>query len=115
MSQPESRYSARASRFSIGLGLTASPGSFGHGGAYATSMSVDTNRGLITIWMVQHAGFISDGNQALDRYRKAVEALQNVPALARKARLRSFRAYTDLLRGVFATYVPSGSRLRPRP
>ena len=29
---------------------------FGHGGAYATNMTIDPKRGLITVFMVQHAG-----------------------------------------------------------
>ncbi len=33
------------------------PGNCGHGGAYSTNMSIDPERGLVTVWMVQHAGF----------------------------------------------------------
>jgi len=29
----------------------------GHGGAYATNMSLDPQRRLITVYMVQHAGY----------------------------------------------------------
>ncbi|MBS0265777.1 MAG: beta-lactamase family protein [Planctomycetes bacterium] len=39
-----------------GLGWTAGP-SFGHGGALSTNMTVDTQRGLIFIYLVQHAGY----------------------------------------------------------
>lgn len=38
-----------------GLGW-ATGGSVGHGGAFATNMSIDLPRGLITVYMVQHAG-----------------------------------------------------------
>ena len=38
-------------------------GTFGHGGAYATNMTIDPKRGLITVFMVQHAGFPGDGGQ----------------------------------------------------
>jgi CubicO group peptidase (beta-lactamase class C family) len=42
---------------SYGLGwATGGDGSFGHGGAHATTMSVDPARGLITVFMVQAAG-----------------------------------------------------------
>jgi CubicO group peptidase (beta-lactamase class C family) len=32
-------------------------GECGHGGAYATNMTIDPDRGLITVFMVQHAGY----------------------------------------------------------
>ena len=32
-------------------------GWFGHGGAYNTNLQIDPQRGLITIFMMQHAGF----------------------------------------------------------
>lgn len=38
-----------------GLGW-ATGGNVGHGGAFATNMSIDVGRGLITVYMVQHAG-----------------------------------------------------------
>jgi CubicO group peptidase (beta-lactamase class C family) len=47
-----------------GLGLSVSDHGFGHGGAFATNMSVDTKRGLITVWMVQHAGYPGDGGKS---------------------------------------------------
>lgn len=39
-----------------GLGWATGGGAFGHGGAFATNMSIDPDRGLITVFMVQHAG-----------------------------------------------------------
>jgi CubicO group peptidase (beta-lactamase class C family) len=33
------------------------PGPCGHGGAYATNMSIDPERRLITVYLIQHAGF----------------------------------------------------------
>lgn len=59
---------------SWGLGWTVGPGSFNHGGAMATNMAVDTKRGLITVFLVQHAGFPGDGNQSQAVFRKAAEA-----------------------------------------
>jgi CubicO group peptidase (beta-lactamase class C family) len=56
-----------------GLGWSTGGGNFGHGGAYATNMNIDTNRGLITIWMVQHAGFPNNGDQSSGAFRNAAE------------------------------------------
>jgi CubicO group peptidase (beta-lactamase class C family) len=58
---------------SWGLGFTVGGGHFGHGGAFATNMDVDTKRGLVTVWMVQHAGFPGNGNQSQGAFRKAAE------------------------------------------
>ena len=42
---------------SYGLGFTVGgDGAFGHGGAYATNMSIDRRRGLAVVWLVQDAG-----------------------------------------------------------
>jgi CubicO group peptidase (beta-lactamase class C family) len=57
-----------------GLGFDVGGGQFGHGGAYATNMSVEPKTGLITIFMVQHAGWIKDGDQSLGAFRKAAQA-----------------------------------------
>jgi CubicO group peptidase (beta-lactamase class C family) len=46
---------------------------FGHGGAFATDMSIDSKRGLITIWLVQHAGFPGNGNQAQGAFKHVAE------------------------------------------
>ena len=48
------------------------PGSCGHGGAYATNMTIDPDRGLITVFMVQHAGFPNaDGPKIHPAFAKA--------------------------------------------
>ena len=47
------------------------PGPTGHGGAYSTNMNIDPQRGLITIWMVQHAGYPGDGGKAQGAFNKA--------------------------------------------
>ena len=54
-----------------GLGWSTGGGRFGHGGAYSTSMSIDPARGLITVFMVQHAGFPRDGDQSRAAFEKA--------------------------------------------
>jgi CubicO group peptidase (beta-lactamase class C family) len=59
---------------SYGFGWSAGETSFGHGGAYATNMTIDKKHGLILIWLVQHAGFPRDGAKAQDAFhRSAVE------------------------------------------
>jgi len=51
-----------------GLGWTAGKkegGPYGHGGAYGTNMTVDPERGLVLIYMIQHAGYPGkDGKEA---------------------------------------------------
>jgi len=50
----------------------AIPGPCGHGGAYATNMSIDPGRMLITVYMVQHAGFPGvDGGKIHGAFTKA--------------------------------------------
>jgi CubicO group peptidase (beta-lactamase class C family) len=58
-----------------GLGWSLGGGGFGHGGAQATNMNIDPKRGLIIVWMVQHAGFPGDGNKSQGAFRKAAEEL----------------------------------------
>lgn len=57
-----------------GLGWAVGPGWYGHGGAYATNMTIDTKRGLVFVFMVQHAGFPGNGGQSQGAFRKAAEA-----------------------------------------
>ena len=56
-----------------GLGWSTSGDSFGHGGAYATNMNIDSKRGLITVFMVQHAGFPGDGGKSHAAFRRVAE------------------------------------------
>jgi CubicO group peptidase (beta-lactamase class C family) len=58
-----------------GFGWSTSGKTFGHGGAYATNMGIDTQRGLITIWMVQHAGFPGKGSEALGAFQQAAHEM----------------------------------------
>jgi CubicO group peptidase (beta-lactamase class C family) len=55
----------------LGEGLPA----FGHGGAYATNMSIDSKRGLVTVFTGQHNGFLGNGSQGLQAFRKAAEEM----------------------------------------
>jgi CubicO group peptidase (beta-lactamase class C family) len=59
---------------SYGLGFATNSSGFGHGGAYATNMWVDTRRGLVFVYHVQHAGFPGDGGKAQGAFRSAAEA-----------------------------------------
>jgi CubicO group peptidase (beta-lactamase class C family) len=57
-----------------GFGWSAGGQTFGHGGAFATNMNIDAGRGLITVWMVQHAGFPGDGGQSQGAFVQAALA-----------------------------------------
>jgi CubicO group peptidase (beta-lactamase class C family) len=47
-------------------------GQCGHGGAYSTDMSIDPQHGIVTVYMVQHAGYPgSDGGKILGTFKKA--------------------------------------------
>ncbi len=62
--QMTSRQTPAALPQSYGFGLSVSDRSFGHGGAYSTNTSADTQQGLIFVWLVQHAGFPGKGGAA---------------------------------------------------
>ena len=68
-----SKQTGDAVKEGYGLGWSTGGGSFGHGGAYATNMTIDPKRGLITVFMVQHAGFPGDGGKSQGAFRKAAE------------------------------------------
>jgi CubicO group peptidase (beta-lactamase class C family) len=69
-----SKQTGDAVKDNYGLGWTTG-GNIGHGGAYATNMLIDPKRGLVFIWMVQHAGYPSDGGKSQGEFRKAAEIL----------------------------------------
>jgi CubicO group peptidase (beta-lactamase class C family) len=59
-----------------GIGWTTGPtpaSGFGHGGALATNMHIDPQRGLVTVWLVQHAGFPGDGGKAHSVFKHVAE------------------------------------------
>ncbi|MFZ4765250.1 MAG: serine hydrolase domain-containing protein [Roseimicrobium sp.] len=68
------RQTGESLKQSYGLGCATGNGVFGHGGALATDMSIDTTRGLVTVWLVQHAGFPHDGAKAKDVFKQAAQA-----------------------------------------
>jgi CubicO group peptidase (beta-lactamase class C family) len=70
-----SRQTGKEIKTSYGLGFSVDGDGFGHGGAYATNMRIDRKRGLVTVWMVQHAGFPGNGGQSQGAFRKAAEEM----------------------------------------
>jgi CubicO group peptidase (beta-lactamase class C family) len=61
-----------AQKQSYGLGWSTGGDTFGHGGAHATSMSINRKTGLITVWMVQQAGgFPNDGDKSQGVFQRA--------------------------------------------
>jgi CubicO group peptidase (beta-lactamase class C family) len=65
------RQTGESLKESYGLGWSTGGGTFGHGGAYATNMTIDPRRGLITVFLVQHAGFPGDGGKSQAAFRQA--------------------------------------------
>jgi CubicO group peptidase (beta-lactamase class C family) len=57
-------------KYSYGFGFEVGGTTFGHGGAYSTNTTADTQRGLILVWLVQHAGFPGEGGQSQEAFRK---------------------------------------------
>ena len=56
-----------------GLAWAINEGRFGHGGALGTNMEINPANGLITIFMVQHAGFPGDGAKSHDAFKEWAE------------------------------------------
>lgn len=67
------RQTGESLKESYGLGWATGGGAFGHGGAFSTNMSIDPKRNLITIYMIQHAGFPGEGAKALGAFKHAAE------------------------------------------
>ena len=55
------RQTPEALKDSYGLGWSVRDDGYGHGGALSTDMRVDAKRGLVMVYLVQHAGFPGDG------------------------------------------------------
>jgi CubicO group peptidase (beta-lactamase class C family) len=63
-----------------GLGFATPDQAAEHGGAYGTLSRLDRRRGLITVFLVQQAGWGKEGEKALPTFQKtAVEAFGNQP------------------------------------
>ena len=58
-----------------GFGFSTGGGQIGHGGAYSTNTSIDQQHQLITVFLVQHAGWSDSGATILPTFQQAaVEA-----------------------------------------
>jgi CubicO group peptidase (beta-lactamase class C family) len=71
--QMTSKQTGEALKEGYGLGWSVGDGNFGHGGAYATNMNIDPKRNLITVYMVQHAGFPGEGGKSRGAFQKTAE------------------------------------------
>lgn len=72
--QMVSKQTPESVKDSYGFGWSVNPTTFGHGGAHSTNMTVDTQRGLVTVWMIQHAGFPGDGAKAQGAFQQSASA-----------------------------------------
>lgn len=75
VSRMTSKQTGDAIKEGYGLGWATGGGTFGHGGAYATNMTIDPKRGRVMVFLVQHAGFPGDGDKSLTAFKKAAEGL----------------------------------------
>lgn len=67
-----SKQTGDALKDGYGIGWSTNGNTFGHGGALATNMSIDAQRGLITVYLVQHAGYPgTDGGKIHPAFVKA--------------------------------------------
>jgi len=62
--------------YGVGWAVDAKGEGFGHGGACATQIWIDTKRGLVTIFMVQAQGFPGEGGKSWPLSRQAAETLR---------------------------------------
>ena len=69
------RQTAAEIKDSYGLGFAVGADWCGHGGAHATNMQIDRQRGLVLVWMVQHNGFPGNGGKSQDAFRQAALAV----------------------------------------
>jgi len=76
LQQMTTRQTPAGVKQAYGLGWSVENGHIGHGGAYSTEMSIDPQRGLITVWMVQHQGYPGDGAQSREAFKQAAAALK---------------------------------------
>ncbi len=56
-----------------GLGLAVDADSCGHGGAHATNMEVNWKHSLVTVYLIQHGGFLGESGTAHGLFKAAAE------------------------------------------
>ncbi len=84
--QMTSKQTPAALKEGYGFGWSVGQGEFGHGGALGTETSIDPKSGLITIFMIQQAGFIGDGAKIRGEFkREARLRFGGAPSEAREA------------------------------
>lgn len=66
-----SKQTGEAVKDGYGIGWSTNGMTFGHGGALATNMTIDAQHGLITVFLVQHAGFPGEGGKSHGEFVKA--------------------------------------------
>jgi CubicO group peptidase (beta-lactamase class C family) len=81
--QMTSKQTGSAISAEYGFGWDTSGGVFGHGGAYATNMTIDAKSGLIMIYLVQHAGFPRNGSISKETFQK--EAREEFGAISHRS------------------------------
>ena len=69
-----SKQTGDAIKEGYGFGWAVGPDWAGHGGAFATNMEINRERGLIFIYMVQHAGFPGNGGESREAFKRAALA-----------------------------------------
>ena len=61
--------------YGFGLSVANPPGTgYGHGGSYSTDMWINTQKQLITVFMVQHNGFLGNGGKSDGVFKEAALA-----------------------------------------
>jgi CubicO group peptidase (beta-lactamase class C family) len=70
-----SRQTAENLKEGYGYGFSVNGHLFGHGGAYSTNLSIDVQKGLVLVFMVQNAGWRNDeGKKILPTFTNAALA-----------------------------------------
>ncbi len=75
LKQLSSKQTPESVKNSYGFGFAVNGTQFGHGGAYSTNMNIDPQHGLVTVFMVQNAGWLPEGKTAQGIFNKAANEL----------------------------------------
>ncbi|MCC7519232.1 MAG: beta-lactamase family protein [Verrucomicrobiae bacterium] len=79
------RHTSRSFENGYGLGWHVEKGAFGHAGAFGSKMFLYPEQGLIMIFLVQHDGWLGEGDTAFDTFRRtALETWGARTSAARK-------------------------------
>lgn len=61
--------------YGVGFTTNGPDQNFGHGGAWATNLNIDVPHQLVTVYLVQHAGFPGEGGKAHGAFKAVAESL----------------------------------------